>query len=312
MNESTQPEANNPTDSLWNIVTDIDAVKFIESRRDMLQRIAGIVNAIQRLTESLDNLMISSGNNPNIADKTFSLLDYLDDKQRHLETGKIEIRIDALDDRIRDQLSKILSSIHADTKSLVVPASGEKPEDDTKNPLEIVTEFRRKVRLSMAYRLLLTERGMDIDPINLDIAPQLISVCLKKLAKEETVFKNKLVKEIVCFRQEISELLKSETLSDKMRQTLKVTLNRLAQNIKYIKSDKPLEVLPEAIDLDEFSAITSETGAPVETTSEADDLRLAPVDESAAAIVPAKGFFNTLNKWISAPIDVSWKESKQK
>ena len=312
MNEPSQPEEQNPTGSLWNIVTDIDAVKFIESRRDMLQRIAGIVNAIQRLTESLDNLMISSGNNPDLADKTFSLLDYLDDKQRHLETSKIEIRIDALDDRIRDQLSKIISSIHADTKSLVMPASTDQPEDDTKNPLDIVTEFRRIVRLSMAYRLLLTERGMAVDPINLDVAPELIAMSIKKLAKEETVFKNKLVKEIVCFRQEISKLLEAETLSDKMRQALKVTLNRLAQNIKYIKSNKPLEVLPEAIDLDEFSAITSASSAPAETPPETDDLRLTPGDESAASIPPAKGFFNTLNKWISTPMDVSWKESKGK
>ena len=105
------PMVNNPCD-VSSISSDIDAVRFIEQRREMLQRVLNLVNAVQRLTSSLEVLMYSSGSNAAIADKTFGLLGYLDDQQKNLSTAKIEIRLEALDNGVRDQLSKILASLH--------------------------------------------------------------------------------------------------------------------------------------------------------------------------------------------------------
>lgn len=294
------------SDTVFNvssIESDIDAVKFIEQRRDMLQRVSNLVNSVQRLTASLDTLLSSSGTNASIADKAFGLLDYLDDKQKNLSTGKIEIRLEALDNSVRDQLSNILSSVHE--SSGIVPSGGAEGVD-LEDPLEVVTEFRRKVRLSMAYRLLLTERGADVKPICLDVAPELISGCMKRLEYQEVFYKDKLMSEMKQFHSDVKELLDKPSLSSKLKSALKTAAKQLKEGVAHIKSNKSIEVLPAVLDVTEFMAITDDEGHAIVE----EDEPKAEVDSDSK---PSKsGFFSTLNKWLSTPDNVSWKDAKNK
>lgn len=285
------------------INTDIDAVKFIEQRREMLQRVSNLVNAIQRLTSSLDVLMVSTGTNEAVADKTFGLLDYLDDKQKNLSTSKIEIRLEALDISIRDQLSKILSAVH---ESKGVEVSHLEMASEAPDPLDEVSEFRRKVRLSMAYRLLLVERGMDVQPINLDVAPELISGCMKQLEVQEAFYKDKLLNDMKGFHSDVVTLLKNKALSSKLISALKTAAKQLKLGVQFIKSNKPIEVLPEVLDVSEFLDIKDDEGEVIVH----EDAPKEDLDSDAES--QKGGFFSTLNTWLSTPGNVSWEQAKKK
>jgi len=294
-------ESADSTTGLANINSDIDAVKFIEQRREMLRRISNLMNAVQRLTSSLELLLVSSGTNTKIADKTFGLLDYLDDKQRHLISSKIEIRLDALDHRIRDQLSEILSSLDDDRKS---PVALTEQSDDIQDPLDVVSEFRRKVRLSMAYRLLLAERGSDVKPIELDVAPELISNTVRQLEYKEAFYKGKLIDDMQAFEQEVTQILRNKRLSEKVRILLKNAAVQLKQGVAFIKQNKSIDILPDVLDVAEFSEIKDDEGN--------DIIHEEPVveDTEIGDKGSMQGFFGTLNTWLSAPKNVSWKDAK--
>jgi len=298
----TMNQSADSTIGLANINSDIDAVKFIEQRREMLRRILNLMNAVQRLTSSLELLLVSSGTNTKIADKTFGLLDYLDDKQRHLTSSKIEIRLDALDHRVRDQLSEILSSLDDEGKSSVALAEG---SDDIQDPLDVVSEFRRKVRLSMAYRLLLVERGSEINPIELDVAPELISNTVRQLEYKEAFYKGKLIDDMQTFEQEVTQMLRNKSLSEKVRLLLKNAAVQLKQGVIFIKQNKSIDILPDVLDVAEFSEIKDDEGN--------DIIHEEPVveDTEVGDRDSMQGFFGTLNTWLSAPKHVSWKEAKR-
>ena len=294
-------ESADSTIGLANINSDIDAVKFIEQRREMLQRISNLMNSVQRLTSSLGLLLATSGTNTNIADKTFGLLDYLDDKQRHLTTSKIEIRLDALDHSVRDQLSEIFSYLHDERKSPIALADN---SDDLQDPLRVVSEFRRKVRLSMAYRLLLAERGADVTPIDLDVAPELISNTVKELEYKEAFYKGKLIDDMQTFEQEFTQMLRNKSLSEKVRMLLNNASLQLKQGVVHIKQNKPIDILPDVLDISEFSEIKDDQGNDIIHEE------LVVDDTNSGSKGSMQGFFGTLNTWLSAPKNVSWKEAK--
>lgn len=285
------------------IKNDIEAVKYIEQRRLLLQRVSNLVNAVQKLTSSLNVLWVSTGSNAVIADKTFGLLDYLDDKQKNLSTAKIEIRLEALDNSVRDQLSKILVAVR-DAKGLVVTDFD--LDEEGLNPLDEVSEFRRKVRLSMAYRLLITERGVEVEPINLDVAPELISNCMKHLEQQEGFYKDKLLNDMTEFHSELQLLTKNKGLSTRLLGALKTASQQIKDGVAAIRLNKPIEVLPEVLDVSDFLDVKDADGQAIVHEDEPTvEVSLDAKDEKA-------GFFSTLNKWLSTPANVSWEESKKK
>lgn len=284
---------------------DVAVLKQIEQQKQVLEQLANIVYAINRLTTSLENLLYMTGSSEKLAQMTFQFTEYLDDKQRKLATSKIEIRLEALDNKIRDELSHILDSINKSTDDWPDSHS----DDPAGNPFAIVGEFRRKVQLAVAYRLLIAERGVEVQPIDLDIAPDLISNSLAALKKNESHFRKQLMFELNEMIEKIIAAERDSAVSEGMAFLLSTAKDTIAKQIRMIKSGKPIESLEQSYDILTMEVEKQEKKpAPKATAKAKAEKRTAPTAPQQS--IQKSGFFKTFNAWLSTPSGVSWSEVK--
>ena len=289
----------------------INLVKDIEKQKKILEELFRLIISLKDLSSSLEELFKNLGAENPLVCGAFDLLDTLDDEHLKFSSDKIEYRLENVEFKIRDEISYFLN--------LVTPPSTNKPlileaENDLaskKNAVRI-REFKRKIKLSFAYRVLLCERNMLPAPVELDVAPELLFKSIELLKKKENQHQSELLKQFKVFSKSIQKLSECSFMTESLLDELLALNQQVSENIKHLSLGKPVSDIPvdlESIDFDVRRLV-------MEKTKEASRQNIIqrPVKQDATDHVKKEdpGLVGRVNVWLDSPISTSWKDTKNK
>lgn len=290
----------------------INLLKELESRKQVFAEVAQLVTSLHKLSTSLESIVYSSETS-HVAEKAHELLSDLDDKQLHLSVEKVELRLEHLDLRIRDDISYFLDLADNSNKrsepDLLSHPLDEKLRDEAGHLRAKIDDFKRKIKLCFAYRVLLCEHGVDVRPIDLDVAPVLISKALDTIKDKEKRYQSVLVVKLREFHKQAKVMAVNESIPEPIRDKLVFSEHQLAANIAHLESGKPISSIPtsfDAIDLNFTQEVTLEPLPHDHKQAEA----TTPKSDNAKENDKSKGFLKRAKNWLDSPVDVSWKETK--
>lgn len=288
----------------------IKLLKSVEQRKVFLEEIAQLVTSLRRLSTSLESIFRKVGADNPLIEKAFDILDIMDSHHQKFSNEKIEFRLESLDFKIRDELSYFLQLVNkAGTEGQADLWSHPRSEEDSESVAVLykrIDDFKRKMKLSFAYRVLLCERGAGVSQIDLDVAPELISLSIVKLMAKEKQYRDKLIRELSSFHKNVVALLSIKEIPEGFKEVLKFTVHQIKENMQYLKAGKSIEEVPtsfESINIDMLENIVVNT-LPEKRNDDAVENRLDQKEQS-------NGFFKRVNAWLDAPIDVEWKNIKK-
>lgn len=288
----------------------VEILKDLETRKEIFEEVAQLVMSLHKLSTSLEDIVYDTGQHTAV-DKAHELLESLDDKQRNLSLDKVEFRLEHLDLKIRDDISFFLSL--ADTskktgeKDLLSHPLSEELAEEAADLYAKIEEFKRKVQLCFAYRVLLCENGYTVKPIDLDLAPELISSALENIKEKELFYQSQLVEKLEDFQNKAKKIIIDGAIPESVRDQLMFAEHQISENLAHLKSGKPISRLPTSFESIVLKLNNDESAGDESATktnsSEADSKDTTQQDKST-------GFMSRAKKWLNSSVDVSWKDTK--
>lgn len=271
----------------------IRALKDVQKRREAFEEIAKLLISYNQLSDSLEELVRSTTASNSVSDKAHQLLATLDENQRQMSVDKIEGRLENLDLSIRDDLSFFIDLADPKLKKL--------PSEESDLPTK-VEQFKRKVRLSFAYRVLLCEHGEPLTPIELDVAPDLVSTAIGHLKTKEIETQGKLLSELEAFKSLAKSVAAHPEIPEPIRDELMFAEHQISENIAHLNAGQPITTVPssfESINLD-FSIMTlSENLAAAGMT---EDEEPTETDDEDSNLTRSKSFLQRAKDWLDQPV----------
>ncbi len=290
------------------------AVALIEKKRGIIEEVADIIRKFQHLTTSLGNLLYAGGPNNPVMERAFEFLDTLEADRRNLPSEKVEMRLEQLENKLRDDLRFFLDLVLRKTG----PGDGGGLPESL--PQERIEEFRRRVKLALSYRILLIERGEKLAPFALDVPTEALVKVVKNLRIQEQVCKKRFVHEMQELQKDLQSMAVSKALPAALREHIADMLQGLLANIAHVEGGGSMDNLPLVIEDIAIADVVVATPVPGGMQSS------LPVSEAAvsckgqgAGVQDCEdadgdaegGFMSRVGKWLDTPMDVSWDDIKQ-
>ena len=275
---------------------DTSELEFVQKKLDMFEEVGRIIESTRHLSNSLQSLSKLSETTDSMPVNLLKLVELLSDEQAKLTTPRVEIRLEAIDNKIRDNLSELL------VPNIVVKYG---PGDLEK----VIKEFKRVIYLAIAFRVLLCERGEDFIPFELDVAPDLLKTHIRMLKNQKSKLTNKLVAEMKEFAQEVAVLQDSAPTSE-MKEVMESVIMAISCNIDHLENGKPFDEIPNS-----FQSIGIFSSKPEEVkTPEVPEVIEEEIEELDTQLetMESGSFLDNLNDWLSTPTNVSWNQIKKK
>lgn len=273
----------------------------VEKKLGLLEEVVKVIKQFQHLTGTLESLVYASGAHNPLVDKAIEVLEGADVDHTTMTTDKIEFRLENLEFKIQDDLEFFIELVN---DKLQNPASVD--EAPLVLPERRIEEFRRRVKLALAYRVVLTERGEALAPFDLGIAVNDISHSLTKLRVQEKVQRKQLIGKMEDLQRDLKCYVQDARLSAELRELFADMLQGLIANIGHVNAGHPVEQMPmpvEDLDVAAAMAMSCQPDTPEQNS---------PSQSRSDQTPPArrKGFFNRLEVWLDSPMDVSWADTK--
>jgi len=285
----------------------INLVKAIEKQKQTLEEIFQLITSLRNLSGSWSDLLSNTGSDNLLMKGAHDLLDSLDEEQLKFNTEKIEFRLENLELKIRDEVSDFLDLTNpSNTKKQTRLDAIDDCLGGEINAIRIC-EFKRKVKLSCAYRVLLCERGVLPIPIELDVAPQLICESIALLNKKENLYQGELLKQFKLFHANIIKLSESDIMTDDLTDEFNCIIQQVFENIKYLSLGKPVSDIPVSLESMNFDV----RKLIMKKVEEASSEELSQVSEQQNDQVKKQGskLIERVNTWLDSPISTSWKDT---
>jgi hypothetical protein len=287
----------------------VKVLKDLEKKKQVFEEVAQLVNSLHKLSSSLESIVYNSRTS-HVAAKAHEILADLDDKQRNLSIEKVELRLEHLDLRIRDDISYFLNLANkSNTPDLLSHPLDEELRSDASALRTKIEDFKRKVKLCFAYRILLCENGVDVEPIELDVAPTLISESLDTIKEKEKRYQSVLVVKLREFHKQAKQMTINELIPESIRDKLMFSEHQLAENIAHLEAGKSISSIPtsfDAIDLNFTKYIASPKRENEDHPDNTEEEKPSGLKEEKQA----KGFLKRAKNWLDSPVDVSWDKTK--
>ena len=301
----------------------INLLKDIEKRKALFEEVAQLVTSLNRLNSSLEEIVKSTSSEHPVVERAHELIEGLSEQQKNFSVEKVEFRLENLELRIRDDLSYFLE-LEAPAKSEEGDSTRQDyslAEEDSELSETIhkrIAEFHRRVQLSFAYRVLLCEAGESPKPIELDIAPALISQALDRLKIREERYQQELVIKLKDFQASVKFAAKSDAFPEPVRDELLFIDLYVTINIDHLAAGKPISSVPASFELINLDAVNDAAQDPIDCAESGQVEAPVPSDEIHADNYNASKdklrsgtVFKRARTWLNSTHDVSWKDTKE-
>ena len=186
------------------------------------------------------------------------------------------------------------------------------PTEDFHEQIESVQKrlqsFKRKAQTNVALRLVLHERGVQLQALKLPIAQDALAQQVTVLRQKENFCRKKIIQDIRLLLADTAHILHNHQYPQQMVDKLWETHDNLQQALAHLESGKSIESL--SFNIEAHLEIDALPIAP-------DALPLPAVEETPTEAskqlqeAGKNGFFARIDRWLNTPFDVSWNETKR-
>ncbi len=317
------------TDTPNHVVNVADELTLLEQRRVALERLIRIAQSLEALQQGLQAVseLKSSRALPDAAVRTFEALGR---KIRNLSDAQVKLRLNTLDHKVATKLKLVLGL--ADE----LQPDQEQRADGARLALinDLVDEFKKHAQTAVALRVLLSRRGVEVEPLALSVPEETLRERLTFIASREHQCREAVVQQVDQLRADVQTLLANPNCKPALRAVLMAVLEALHANLAHLHEGKPVSSLPTpiadiAFDTTPFSGVSYAEPAPeaVPGSGKTDAGEPVSVSSSATAATPASsptknkaagptavsptakpGFWRRFINWINTPWHVGWKD----
>jgi len=317
------------TDTPNHVVNVADELTLLEQRRVALERLIRIGQSLEALQQGLQAVtdLKTSSALPDAAVRTFEALGR---KIRNLSDAQVKVRLDTLDAKVATKLKLVLGLADELQPDQAQTADGARLAVIN----DLVDEFKKHAQTAVALRVLLTRRGVDVEPLALSVPEQTLRERLTFIASREHQCRGAVVQQVKQLRSDVQRLLANPSCKPTLKAVMTAVLDALQANLVHLNEGKPVSSLPTpiadiAFDTTPFSGVSYVESAPEARPGpdESEPDVPMPVNSSAATATPASspaknkervptaaspaakpGFWRRFKNWIDTPWHVGWKD----
>ena len=281
--------------------------KISQELEEQVKKLTEIVSTIQRfskLTATLEQLVFSEDTDNQLVERAIALVSSFDEKYDSLSSDKLEIRVEAVENKIQDDVRHFVELIRAH-------ASPKTPDETRILPERHVAEFSKRVQKAFAFRVLLCERGENLPPFKLETPVADLQASINMLKLQAKIHKDQLVTELKDCLTQIQFYLAEKTLSSEFSEMISNLMQGLMANVEHLERGLEIASLPvqltvmvaeiRAANQQNKSAANKPTGAENPDGEPTEKSEEEPQDQES-------DYFNRVRRWLESPLGVSWKQ----
>jgi len=287
-----------------------DKLALISEQRSALEEIVKISLAVSRLQHGLQAVLLLGKPTSRISSSYLKKYDALKTSINSQPNDKLEQSLEILDEYINSAMQKLIDIVDAGERNLNEHDSGSFSLDVIhENIHQELEDFRRKSQTAVVIRLLLRERGIRTQELDLVISEEIIVEKISDLHNKEKRCRKRIHAEIVVMEKTINIILDDPSTPDVVKEEMKVTLDSLQTNLDHLLAGKPLDNLPIVFEIIEMGSEEDHKTAFTPTSLPTESPVDAPVIEKEVYKKKIKrSIIARLFEWVSTPTSVSWKD----
>ncbi len=275
-------------------------ISAIEEKRQVLERIVDITQAIESMQNSLNSALMLGLSSKEMPEDAYILYSALNDSIRSLPVTKIKEYLANMEIIIESQLEKILgfSGVNFDSDDTVesVYLAGDGVDE---NPLNLLEDFKRTAQTAVSLKVLLKNRGVQTEGSDLPVPRDTIHKQLKHLDVQEKQQRTKAKVKIDEMHDDLDKMIDNPSYPAEMKEMLKAVQGNLDQDLKHIDAGVSLGKLSFVADATEMTAIE-------EVVVETEEIEITAIPEPQDV-----GFSAAASRWLNTPWDTSWEDVKK-
>lgn len=291
-----------------------DELRILRSKKETLQNVVKIAQAVNRLQKGLQAALLMGGPISRTSRHAIKFFADFQAEVNHQPSNILQQDLQELDRLVRADFGRILAIAHASEKYLpltpTAPDSASDPESAAINKL--LDEFRRRAQTAICLRIILRERGIASQPLELPVPEEVIQKQITVLEEKEKRFKEKIRTDVVAMQRDVDAMLSNASFPDAIKRELADTRLGLQRDLEHIDAGKDLDDLPfpvEAIESVEAAPAPFDA-APSKIQSAAVRSATTPGYQHKPSKAVKRGFFLRVWIWANTPEDVTWDRTR--
>lgn len=274
-------------------------IEVIESKRQLLEQLVAVTQAIEQMQESLQAVLILGASSKEISEHALNFYNRTSNSFKNLPVTKLQEYHQNLDAVIRSQLKSILhfsdiTCCSSEAVEVLHIAYGEENE----NPLLMIEEFKRTAQTAVSLKILLRKRGVPTAGTVLPMLKEKISEQLKLLQQREQEQRGKIMSVVKEMHDDVERMIANPAYPKGMQAMLMDVREKLEKDIKSLEAGLPLDKLSFVIESHELTAL--------QDRSEQTENDAPP----AAIETKEMSFSEAADRWLNSSWDVAWKDIK--
>lgn len=297
-----------PTQSTSTEADPVRVLNSLHNRRTTIEKVISISIMLDKLHQNLQTMVLLERSSSEIAAKTRTTLQKLDEKVSILPTDKLQELTEKVDQLIKSKLKGILTLINQKNVDNVL----------LEKSTALITDLQHRAQTAVALRVTIEGRGTRTKPLSLGIPPELLRKKANILKQQESVQRDQLKGSLESMQSDIEVVLSNKDFPEKMRDVAQEMKSGIEENLKHLNSGKPIIKMPMAIELVDNGTIGENYALPTEkelfkdepqTPAESHKGDAEQVDDGKLEQKNVKqGFISRFIEWLNTPWNRSWKD----
>lgn len=283
-----------------------EEIRLIKQRRKNLDHIIKFTLGISRLQQSLESVLLLKKPTKDIPRDLLKVLGNISENVANLPSTEITKRLNRIEDTIKNDMDYILG-VSNQPESI----DGSSPNNiggDTNKLQILINDFRRRINTAIVLKLHLRTRGVQVAETTVPITAEELVSQASKLVVEEKKCRNRTKDELQAMDNEMEIIIENDDCPESMKVYANELRQQINKNIEHINKGRDIEKMPYVVEIiqmgeDENKNSNSENSS---TQDVSDTMQTA--DEPMISNKSKSGFFSKVEKWISTPWSVKWKD----
>lgn len=281
-----------------------EEIRLLKQRRKSLDHIIKFTLGINRLQQSLESVLLLKKPTKDIPRDLLKMLGNISDNVANLPSNELKKRLNRIEESIKNDMDKIMGITKQ--PETIDATNPDQSEDISENLQSLINDFRRRINTAVVLKLHMRTRGIKVTETTIPITAEELVSQVSKLVVEEKKCRTKTKDELQAMNNEMEIILNNENCPESMTKYAIELQQQINKNIDHINKGKDIEKMPFVVEIIQMGKNDKETNNPTKVEE-----KTLPLDDSTNDATEKKlGFFSKINKWMSTPWSVKWKDIK--
>ena len=317
---------------------DNDPIQHITDQRQALESLIRIAQSVHNQQSALSELTLAAKPSQDFPPKVLKYFAAIEQSMGDIPLPDILKKLETIEAVTEQDLSKIIHLATLDFNKLRSDQilSPQIENIDIDYFVNAIADFKRRTQTALAMRVMLSKRGVAIQPFNIPISQEKLGREIEALKEKEAQCVGQIKQEINQIITSTNAVLKQQSLSEEMEKSLTDILLNMKANLKHLDAGGLITEIPSTFEIVTLeSAPENDINTPKETApcdgaeAEQDKVEkdLAVQDEqqkesskepisNPTTAAPQKreqrSYWWLLKRWMLSPWKTSWRSLVEK